>query len=431
MGRTFAVLLTLAVAATAVVVVDSLSRRLVEQQLSERLTEAPARAANELANLTRQATPLGEADSLRELTAAAVADDTRVALAAQRQVEELLQSWRYARPRLSDERLLAKASRLAAALRATGPGAEANWVATMARRLLLLADGREGESMPLVDDCEAVLLAASEAPRRITPAIEDRPPYRDPIVTTPAPKPQTPTAAVAAPDAEPLRITLGSPAEPPTTTPAAPPSPWLSEDSQPTPPRSLARAETAPPASDWKPDWSPPVDSNPGQPQPTAEPAVPAPPAESLDGLSDRELLTRFLPIAVQASRSPAAVGPGGRLRSDDAGQTDDSPESRLRQAVVDRGYGGVSTRHVRLLLSDRVGDRQTLANQLLTSPSSGATRLLLLLAADASPSVRHDALRALGSSSDARVVDAAWRMAIKDRDPRVARLADELQQLR
>ncbi|MEM6656025.1 MAG: hypothetical protein AAF596_09500, partial [Planctomycetota bacterium] len=75
--------------------------------------------------------------------------------------------------------------------------------------------------------------------------------------------------------------------------------------------------------------------------------------------------------------------------------------------------------------------DRRTLAGRLLTSSSSGATRLLLLLARDQSPEVRHDALLALGSSADARVVDAAWRMAIDDSDPQVARLAEDLQRLR
>ncbi|MEM1304494.1 MAG: hypothetical protein AAGG46_06340, partial [Planctomycetota bacterium] len=107
-------MLLLAVAVGAVVAVDRASRRLVRQQLAGQLATAPAGAASGLANLSQRAAPLGDDGSLDELAAAAVSGDRRVASAAQDEVHRLLDSWRYATPRLPTDRLIANAQRLAA-----------------------------------------------------------------------------------------------------------------------------------------------------------------------------------------------------------------------------------------------------------------------------------------------------------------------------
>ncbi|MEM6654565.1 MAG: hypothetical protein AAF596_02060, partial [Planctomycetota bacterium] len=385
MRRFAAGVLLLAVAVGAVVAVDRASRRLVRQQLAGQLATAPAGAASGLANLSQRAAPLGDAGSLDELAAAAVSGDRRVASAAQDEVHRLLDSWRYATPRLPTDRLIANAQRLAAGLRVAGPGEHPDWSAATARQLLTVAKAAgTPASLELVEDCEAVLLAASKAPRSDSVSAADLA-----ARSIPRPAPAPGQRAVAPPTA---RNRVDGAAEAiafsKRPAPAGPSSPLPGDSSpaEPLPAEPPAAGEPAfavinegPPASDWRPDWSAPsppppspqVASSLGEQRPPTEPTATTPetaPAAALDSLSDRELLARFLPVASRAARQPAALGPGGRRRPSDGDPADRSTDARLRQAVKDRGYGGVSVRDVRLLLSERASDRRTLAGRLLTS---------------------------------------------------------------
>ena len=98
-----------------------------------------------------------------------------------------------------------------------------------------------------------------------------------------------------------------------------------------------------------------------------------------------------------------------------------------VRAMLINRGFGGSSREQLAALISESEPQRLALVDRLLVSSTGNAARLLLTLGSDESPRVRAAALGALASSRDPRLVDAAWRMAIRDPDPRVGRLANEL----
>ena len=407
MRRLLVVLLLLVAAVTAVVAFEIVSRQFVEQRIAER--HPPSSGGQQTIG---QAT----AGKLKQLAVMAVSADPTQAEAGQQQIAQLLGNWKYSRPRLHHRQLHRQLRQLASALRASGPGADPVWTAATARWILRLAEDQKNVPPPaLVDHCQQVLQAAAAARTADQPVLATG--------SLPAPANSVPPAA---------RVASVAPAVP------AAAQPWpQQEDPQqqpeeeqvaPLPEASsqqrLADATDGHP--DWRPDWA-----TPNRPKPPVEPPVslPPPPQELLHQLTDRQLLVRYLPIATRAANSPAAVGPTGQPVEPVA--SEQTPEARLRQAVIDRGYGGVSTDEVAMLLSPVDTERRALVDRLLRSRSSGAARLLLLLAADESPLVRHDAILTLGSSADVRLVDAAWRFALNDHDPRVARLASQIQNRR
>ncbi|MEM6330479.1 MAG: hypothetical protein AAF790_09535, partial [Planctomycetota bacterium] len=99
--------------------------------------------------------------------------------------------------------------------------------------------------------------------------------------------------------------------------------------------------------------------------------------------------------------------------------------EPLVRAELVSRGFAEASRRELSAAVAADPMRRRSLVDRLLVSGTGGALRLLLMLAGDADPTVREAAISALGATGDQRLRDAAWRMAVRDPDPRVARLAD------
>ncbi|MGL4511915.1 MAG: hypothetical protein ACRCT8_02410 [Lacipirellulaceae bacterium] len=153
-------------------------------------------------------------------------------------------------------------------------------------------------------------------------------------------------------------------------------------------------------------------------------PAAPVPYSER----DDRQLLTELLRRADEVrklqeprtARGPSAVGPSEKV--DGA-----SSVRALLDELASRGYRGLSVAHLEAITADDPRVRMRLAEQLLLDSATDAPRLLLVLSQDPDGGVREAAITALGSSPHRAHVEAAWRIALNDTDPRVGRHASRL----
>ena len=71
------------------------------------------------------------------------------------------------------------------------------------------------------------------------------------------------------------------------------------------------------------------------------------------------------------------------------------------------------------------------LVNDVLIEPGVDARPWLMLLADDADADVRLLAVTIMATSSDSTLVEKAWQVSIRDRDPRIAGLAGRLRERR
>ena len=81
----------------------------------------------------------------------------------------------------------------------------------------------------------------------------------------------------------------------------------------------------------------------------------------------------------------------------------------------------------VEALFSDQTQDRLRLVDDVLKDSATGARPWLMLLADDPNADVRLAALTVMATSSDRALIEKAWQVAIRDRDPRIADLAARL----
>jgi hypothetical protein len=85
----------------------------------------------------------------------------------------------------------------------------------------------------------------------------------------------------------------------------------------------------------------------------------------------------------------------------------------------------------VRSLLHEKASNRARFVYDLMSLPGNDAKAWLQLLAEDPSSDVRFAALTVMATSSDSELLDKAWDVALHDRDPRVASLAERLRSRR
>jgi hypothetical protein len=150
-----------------------------------------------------------------------------------------------------------------------------------------------------------------------------------------------------------------------------------------------------------------------GQPSSDKLPAAPsalAAPAEAtprtLADVDSRELLHRWL-------------------------DCDDSEAFALEEELTYRGFGRLSGRLVEQLFSADAADRLRLVDDVLIEPGIDARPWLVLLAEDADADVRLLVVTIMATSDDAMLLEKAWQVAIRDRDPRIAGLAGRLRERR
>jgi hypothetical protein len=104
---------------------------------------------------------------------------------------------------------------------------------------------------------------------------------------------------------------------------------------------------------------------------------------------------------------------------------------SDYAQELHRRGFGALREDVVRLALSNDTEGRIALVHDLIDTPGIGARAWLLFLAEDEDAEVRLSALTIMATSSDPQLLDSAWQLALNDQDPRIARLATRIRDLR
>lgn len=111
--------------------------------------------------------------------------------------------------------------------------------------------------------------------------------------------------------------------------------------------------------------------------------------------------------------------------------ETEKADIQPIERELIKRGFGRLTTQLVRRFLSDKPEERMRSMNDVLSRPGRGAGAWLLLLARDPDAEVRLFAVTLMATSSDSVLVEKAWQLAIRDRDPRIADLADRLRERR
>jgi hypothetical protein len=106
-------------------------------------------------------------------------------------------------------------------------------------------------------------------------------------------------------------------------------------------------------------------------------------------------------------------------------------PNAEVEQELARRGFGKLTPRLVRQYFSDDAEQRMKLVDSAIAQPGAGSGAWLLLLADDADSEVRLFAVTVMATSNDATLVEKAWQVSIRDRDPRIADLANRLRERR
>jgi hypothetical protein len=96
---------------------------------------------------------------------------------------------------------------------------------------------------------------------------------------------------------------------------------------------------------------------------------------------------------------------------------------------LAQRGFGRISKDLAQHYLSDDSQQRQRLVDEVLKRPGVDARPWLLLLADDTDAEVRLASVTVMATSTDLALIEKAWQVAIRDRDPRIAGLAGRLRE--
>jgi hypothetical protein len=102
-----------------------------------------------------------------------------------------------------------------------------------------------------------------------------------------------------------------------------------------------------------------------------------------------------------------------------------------IETEMARRGFGRLTLGIVRPFFSASPDERMHLVDYVLARPGTGAGAWLLLLADDMDAEVRLFAVTLMATSNDAILMEKAWQVAIRDRDPRIADLANRLRERR
>jgi hypothetical protein len=114
------------------------------------------------------------------------------------------------------------------------------------------------------------------------------------------------------------------------------------------------------------------------------------------------------------------------RWRSADAAN-----KTAIERQLSNRGFRQLNESLVQKFTSSRADVRLTFVDDLLATPGIDARPWLMLLAEDRDADVRLAAVTIMATSNDKTLVDKAWETAIRDRDPRIAELAERLRERR
>jgi hypothetical protein len=125
-----------------------------------------------------------------------------------------------------------------------------------------------------------------------------------------------------------------------------------------------------------------------------------------LEGVTTRELLKRWLEV-------------------------DGSEVLPIETELTHRGFVRLSARLVEPLFAENAEDRLRLVDDVLTEPGIDPRPWLMILSDDVDADVRLLAVTIMATSDDAKLLEKAWQVSIRDRDPRIAGLATRLRERR
>jgi hypothetical protein len=141
------------------------------------------------------------------------------------------------------------------------------------------------------------------------------------------------------------------------------------------------------------------------------------------------------IPTVVASPAQPIAIDPWAKIDSrlllDRWLAVGGTPKLQIARELERRGFGTLRADVVRLAVSNDTSGRVQLVHDLLDLPGAGTKAWLLLFADDANAEVRLAAVTVMATSNDAQVLEKAWQVALHDRDPRIAGLADRLRDRR
>ncbi len=112
-----------------------------------------------------------------------------------------------------------------------------------------------------------------------------------------------------------------------------------------------------------------------------------------------------------------------------DNGNGADRP--KLEALLAARGFKQLPEKLVRAYLTADDTSRAQLLDRVFAEPKIDSRPWLALLAEDENADVRLSAVTMMATSSDAGLVEKAWQVSIRDRDPRIADLASRIRERR
>jgi hypothetical protein len=108
-----------------------------------------------------------------------------------------------------------------------------------------------------------------------------------------------------------------------------------------------------------------------------------------------------------------------------------DGDRVAVEHELAKRGFGKVTKRIVQDFFSNDTQQRMRVVDDALAEPGAGSEPWLLLLAKDGDADVRLFAVTLMATSNNSALMEKAWQIAIRDRDPRIADLAERLRDRR
>jgi hypothetical protein len=401
-------LLTVAAASAAFLLLASVERGQIEMQLADCAAHG---SVDEAVVAVRR---LGELPRppIEPLVTAAATPSREVAREAQLAINELLRHWqRQLAAGKSSRRILGQLELLAASLERhldRFSPRDHGWLEKTAERIVHLAnvapldtDGR------LAIRCDSLLTKLSQQPEADVRVSAKQPPISPPTPPkiTPISQPAPATGAAS-----------------PSTTDSvfSPPSEAAIDSLLPTD----AAKRRLPESSDvaWTPKWMSPTRLTAPAPL-RAEPIVAVP-------------IRRQLPPPT--AFAPAESNPRSRYSSTSSREllirwltADDFTARDLEHELRSRGFRLGSKDIISTLVHADAPTRTRLVYELIGLPGGEAKAWLALMAEDESADVRVAALTVMATSSDGELLDKAWDIAVHDRDPRVASLAERLRERR
>lgn len=353
-------------------------------ELSRRVAGAPE---EEAALALRQLTQLRE-PPVETIVVAATSPAREVALQAQESVLDLLRKWQHeSATERGAAHVAARLERLANALEAERDNfasLDFPWVERATEKMLRLANAAPPDDLLcFAGNCESLLALSHDRSRQSR------------LEIVPVANAMLKSAPIAL-FAPPSRVAL----------------------------QSIAAAETPSVLDDADPPPAPPAISNDTvpMPRPFHQPAE-----ESLKPTSS--------PTAKDAPVDDTARDPWVQWKSRELLErwlVENGPrQEEISRELRQRGFGSLRSDIVRLALVGSTTMRVQLVHDLPAIPGVGAKAWLMLLAEDADAEVRLTAVSVMATSSDVELLERAWNVALHDRDPRIAGLAERLRDRR